>query len=332
MRAALLSFGLAGGLAACGDSNAGDGGMAAGTPSDNGGAAQASAPAAGSCGQVLGALRGKSAQTVTAGGLQRSFIYYAPEALDPALPAPVVIVAHGYTMSADMMFDITEFSALADQEGFVVLYPNGQPNSFGPWNVGSPDCSSTLGLLPLATGDDQAFVDAMLQFVESDRCVDHDHVFMTGFSMGGYFSNEVGCQRSDIRAIAPHSGGSHDLSICPGTLKPVLLMHFENDALIPFNCGTAARDRWVQRNGCQVENPEIRPAAGGQCEYYRGCQAGGQVTMCSFTSPTDAQQRETFPGHAWSGGSKAGAGAPFAVPETESATLLVWDFFEQYAW
>ena len=64
---------------------------------------------------------------------------------------------------------------------------------------------------------------------------------------GGYFSNENGCQRADIRAIGPHSGGTHDLSACPQKTKPVILFHFESDALIVYDCGMEARDRWVAR-------------------------------------------------------------------------------------
>jgi polyhydroxybutyrate depolymerase len=288
------------------------------------------------CSGKPGALRGRSMQTLMAGGLSRSFVYYAPATLDPNTPAPVVIVPHGYMMNADMMFDITRYSDLADREKIVVMFPNGQTGGgllAGPWNVGNPDCSSSLGVLPVATGDDNAFIDAMLAFADTDQCLDHGHIFMTGFSMGGYLSNHTGCVRPDIRAIAPHSGGVHDLSMCAVTNKPVLIMHFEGDALIPYTCGSQARDRWVALNKCQPADPMVAPINGGRCEYYNGCQPSGQVGMCSFTIPA-GMRSEPFPGHAWSGGSKQGSagGANFAIPETESATELSWAFFKKYAW
>ena len=46
--------------------------------------------------------------------------------------------------------------------------------------------------------------------VEADQCLDREHMFVTGFSMGGCFSNEDS-QRHDIAAIGPHSGGSRSL-------------------------------------------------------------------------------------------------------------------------
>jgi polyhydroxybutyrate depolymerase len=269
-----------------------------------------------------------------AAGLTRSFIYYAPATLDANKPAPLVFVPHGYTMNADQMFDITGYAAIADREGFVVIFPNGQAGGLidGPWNVGAPDCSSSLGLLPLARGDDQMFLDALVSFVDADQCLDAQHVFVTGFSMGGYFANETGCLRPEVRAIAPHSGGSHDLSACASQHKPVLLMHFQGDGLIPYNCGTQARDRWAQRNGCSTDAPEIMPVEGGSCEYYKGCPADGQVAMCSFTLPTGGTRNELYPGHGWAGGSKLGMGASFAIPETASASELSWAFFKTHAW
>src|SRR5262245_39621145 len=74
------------------------------------------------CVGKAGALRGKSMQTLMAAGLPRSFIHYAPTTLDPNTPAPVVIVPHGFMMTADMMFEITQYSAIADRERIIVLF------------------------------------------------------------------------------------------------------------------------------------------------------------------------------------------------------------------
>lgn len=285
------------------------------------------------CENRPGALRGKSSHTIRAAGLERSFIYYAPPTLDPNAPAPVVIVPHGYTMNADMMFDITRYSDVADREGLIVIFPNGQPSTSilqGPWNVGTPDCRSATGFLPLAQGDDQAFVNELLRFTQADQCVDAEHVYMAGFSMGAYLSNETGCLRPEIRAVAPHSGGTHDLSACPSEHKPVLIMHFNDDGLIPYACAVQARDHWLAKNGCQLEEPDVQMVSGGRCEYYRGCAHDGQVGLCSFITP--AGGNETFRGHGWSGGSELGAGAQFAIPQTESASELSLRFFKQYAW
>jgi polyhydroxybutyrate depolymerase len=275
------------------------------------------APAAMPCTGKPGQVRGKSNQSLTAAGLARTFVYYAPQNLDPNRPVPVVIVAHGWLMSGEQMFDITQYSQIADREGFIAVFPDGEPSSVGPWNVGQDACPSNLLVLPLATGDDQAFIDAMLDFAEADQCLDRKHVFLTGFSMGGYFANETGCLRPDIAAVAPHSGGSHDLSNCPTLKKPVILFHGDKDGLIPVTCGKQARDRWAARNGCSTE-VESLAVTHGTCEYSKGCPADAQVALCLFDGMD----------HGWAGG----VGGANAFPDYQSASELGWDFFKTYAW
>jgi poly(3-hydroxybutyrate) depolymerase len=82
-------------------------------------------------------------------------------------------------------------------------------------------------------------------------------------------------------------------------------------------CGTEARDRWVERNGCSAEVESIA-VMGGHCEYSKGCPADGQVALCLFDGMD----------HGWAGGE----GAVSAFPDYESASTLGWAFFEQYAW
>jgi polyhydroxybutyrate depolymerase len=286
---------------------------------------------AAACSGKPGAKRGKSNQTLTAGGARRSFIYYAPKNLDPNLPVPLVIVPHGTNMSGQGMFDITQYAALADREKFVVIFPDGidGPGSLAPWNVGSGVCG--LGAFVVGAGNDQAFVDAMIEFAEQDQCIDARHVFMTGFSMGGYFANETACVSSKIAAIGPHSAGTHDLSRCSAKLKPAILFHFTSDSLIDYECGTGARDQWVKRNGCSAASPDVVPVKGGKCEYYKGCSAGAQVAFCAFDPP--AWLDDGIPsGHGWSGGAKLGAESFGAISNTESASELGWAFFKKYAW
>lgn len=300
-----------------GGSQGGGGNSGAGGPGGAAGsAAGAGTSGPGTCSSKPGALRGKSNQMLTAGGLPRTFVYYAPSSLKANEPAPVVIVAHGWLQSGQAMYDLAQYQSIADREGFVLVYPDGQPAAVGPWNVGEGACPSTLLVLPTATGDDQAFLDAMLDFAEADQCIDRQHVFVTGFSMGGYFTNETGCLRSNIAAIGPHSGGSHDLSACPVAHKPVILFHGLSDGLIPAACGMEARDRWAAHNGCssQVESVTV---TGGHCEYSTGCPKDAQVALCLFDGMD----------HGWAGGQGS-----YGFPEYESASELGWAFFKKHAW
>ncbi|HEV7555112.1 MAG TPA: PHB depolymerase family esterase [Kofleriaceae bacterium] len=316
-------------LAAChSPSSAGDGIDAPGGDDD----AMIDAPAtmidAGPCG-MRGGMRGKTNRMITVGGANRTYIVYLPDG-DPKTPMPFVAVFHGYTMSGQNMVDTTGYTALADAEHIALVFPDGQggPGSLlAPWNVGDNVCPSLTGPPPDASGDDFAFLDAMKGDVESDQCLDQQHVFVTGFSMGGYFSHHTGCMRPDVRAVAPHSGGTHVLDDCPSVHKPIIMFHGKSDPVIPDGCDdpngttpagfTASATMWAAHNGCST-TVKTTPVEMGSCSYYDGCPADGQVAVCTFDNM----------GHCWAGG----AAGLYGCPGYEAATQLEWSFFKQYAW
>jgi polyhydroxybutyrate depolymerase len=267
------------------------------------------------CAAKPGKLRGKVQASVQVAGLTRTFIYYAPASLDANRPVPAVLLFHGNTVSAEDMFSLTGFKEIADREGFLAIFPDGSGSK--PWNVGL----NVSGIGPLfnnTTADDQGFIDAILAFAEADQCLDKRHLFVAGLSMGAYLTNESGCLRSDLAGLGPHSGGSHDLSLCPGTRKSVILFHGDADLIITYEGnGVASRDRWVARNGC-AEEVERRAVKGGTCDYSKGCPDHAQVALCHFDHM----------GHDWAGGK----GTESADASKESASELAWAFWKEYAW
>jgi polyhydroxybutyrate depolymerase len=152
-------------------------------------------------------------------------------------------------------------------------------------------------------------------------------VFVTGFSMGGYFSHHAGCMRPDIRAVAPHSGGTHALDDCTSGHKPIIMFHGTSDPVVPDGCDdpdgspvdgvTPAATAWAAKNGCGTTRTTVA-VKNGSCAYYDGCPADGQVAICTFNNM----------GHCWAGGSLSF----YACPDYESATNLEWDFFKKHAW
>src|SRR5262249_24969152 len=161
--------------------------------------------------------------------------------------------------------EITTWSAIADREGFVVIYADGTPNR--PWNVGQGTCGS--GAIISSNNDDFAFVAAMLDSVAADQCVDRDRVFGSGVSIGGYFVHHLACRGPGIvRAIAPHSGGTYS-GACDNGPVPVLVLHGTADPIIAFHCGDDAAAEWVARNGCDEDDVGTLPVEGGSCELHQ---------------------------------------------------------------
>jgi polyhydroxybutyrate depolymerase len=299
------------------------------------------------CGSRTG-MRGLTSRSVVVDGKKRTYLIYLPATLDPTTPAPFVFVFHGFLMSGLGMYDITQYTALADAQGIGVAFPDGEggPDALAsPWNVanaGQSVCGA--GNLVQGTGDDFGFIDAMKVDVAKDQCLDTSHVFSTGFSMGGYFTHHIGCYRSDMRAVAPHSGGTlADLSVCTTGHVPIIIFHGAADPVIDDACDdptvpadtgfTASATLWAAKNGCQptyTTIPTDADAGGadsghtGQCYLYDGCPADGQVELCTFNGMV----------HCWAGGSQggdAGQGA-YGCPGYASATELEWSFFKKYAW
>jgi poly(3-hydroxybutyrate) depolymerase len=324
--------------AQCGGSS----GSPATSTGDDGGASGNEGP----CGMRSG-MRGKTARTLSVKGTTRSYIAYLPAALDATKPTPFVFVFHGAEMNAAEMVDITQYTALADQEAIAVAFLDGQQTSstagtmaLDPWNV-SDDGAAVCGAGDFAnnpTADvDFAFMDAVKADVTLDQCLDAEHVFATGFSMGGYFTHHIGCDRTDVRAVAPHSGATlASLSSCKTGHVPIIIFHGTSDDLIADGCddpnGAAqsgfppSASLWAQKNGCKstystVPEPGVS-GSDGQCYVYDGCPADGQVELCTFTGMA----------HCWAGGGTAGGGATFACPAYASATQLEWGFFKQHAW
>ncbi len=294
----------------------------------------------GSCGTRSG-MRGLTMRSVMVGSVKRTYIAYLPAKLSASTAVPFVYVFHGFTESGQDMVNITGYTALADTEGIAVVFPDGEggPGSFlPPWNIentGQVVCGA--GQFEAAKGDDFGFMDAMRADVENDQCIDAAHVFSAGFSMGGYFTHHVGCYRSDVKGVAPHSGGTlADLSVCTTSHVPAIIFHGTSDPVILDACDDptaapvpkfpASATLWAAKNGCGTTYTTIAETgtggANGSCYLYDGCPSDGQVEVCILSGMT----------HCWAGGTDPGTGGSFPCTDYPSATQLQWDFFKKYAW
>jgi polyhydroxybutyrate depolymerase len=297
----------------------------------------------GGCGTRTG-MRGKTIRKIMVGGASRSFVAYLPQSANPTTPVPFVYVFHGASQNGSWLYDATEYSKIADSDGIAVVFPDGQgassqslTGSLTPWSVSDGPGLCGLGtLVSNPNAVDFQFVDAIKTEMKQDQCIDDKHVYATGFSMGGYFSHHIACDRPDFRAAGPHSGGTMaSLDSCKTTRMPIIMFHGVADPLINNACDDptataqagfpASSTLWAKKNGCKDTYQTI-PANGtmgnnGQCYLYDGCPEGGQVEVCTFTNMA----------HAWAGSPVCqgciGSGTGWA-----SATKLEWDFFKKYAW
>ena len=80
-------------------------------------------------------LSGQTNVTVDAG--RGPVVVQVPSSYDPAEPAPLLLLLHGYLFTGQMMEDYFDFGPLCEQNGFILTYPDGNVDSLGAqfWNA-----------------------------------------------------------------------------------------------------------------------------------------------------------------------------------------------------
>jgi polyhydroxybutyrate depolymerase len=139
-------------------------------------------------------------QTIVVGGLIRYYEWAAPDG-DQA--RPVLLAFHGAGGNSNEYRMNSELVAPAIEAGYVVAFPQAANETGRTWAVGCAGCTQgdELGI------DDVAFVDAVLNDLAMRAKIDRTRVYATGFSMGGWFTYALACQRGNIvKAIAAIGG------------------------------------------------------------------------------------------------------------------------------
>jgi poly(3-hydroxybutyrate) depolymerase len=203
-------------------------------------------------------------KTLVVDGTTRSYVLSLPSGYDRTRAYPLIFAFHGLGGSgsqAQLYFGLAQ----ASQGQAILVYPDAAGSSRA-WGV--TGASATL---------DIAFFDALLRTLSSSLCVDQSKVFAAGHSMGGYFSNTLGCARGNtLRAIAPVAGGGPYVS-CDNGKVAAWLMAASNDTVVSPSAGQASRDHWLRANGCSATTRPVGPSS---CVAYDGCDAAHPVQWC----------------------------------------------------
>jgi polyhydroxybutyrate depolymerase len=180
--------------------------------------------------------RAVSQGTIRVGDLDRNYLYYVPANLPRN--APLLFAFHGSSSDAAYLRMATDykFERLADQNGFVVVYPNGYQMS---WN----DCNKTVVLAAkTAKIGDVSFVRALIAKFKTDHGVNPSRVFAMGWSNGGHFVYRLAFEIPDeIAAIAAVTANvpTDDTFDCrvSGKPMPVLIINGTSDSIVLYEGG-----------------------------------------------------------------------------------------------
>jgi len=151
----------------------------------------------------------------------RSYKLYVPSSYSSAsdAPVPLVVMLHGCTQSPDDFAAGTRMNALAEQHGFLVIYPAQAPNANGSkcWNwFRGEDQRRDRGEPSLIAG--------ITREVASAYRIDERCIFVAGLSAGAAMAVILGATYPDIySAVGAHSGlpygSAHDVSSAFGAMK-----------------------------------------------------------------------------------------------------------------
>jgi polyhydroxybutyrate depolymerase len=270
--------------------------------------------------------------SVNVDGLARNYLLHVPADLPAAKPAPLVLVFHGGGGHDWNMPGFTHFDDLADQEGFVVAYPDALDRN---WN-------DSRGV---ATADDVGFTRALIADVSRAHSIDPHRVYATGISNGGFFSNRLACDAADrIAAIASVAATMPEPLVAeckPSRPISVLYIQGTDDPLVPLNGGKIGFVRGRSRG----ENISLADSAKFWRDNDRISSApevkalpdrfddGTHVRREVWTGGQDDTEVEVYTieggGHTWPGG-------PQYLPkvivgkasQNLNATRTIWEFFQ----
>ncbi len=280
------------------------------------------------------------------GGATRTYFVHAPPRVSEGRPLPVVLAFHGGGGNASGFKAYAGLDALADREGFVVVYPDGS-GRWGrrllTWNAGG-----CCGYAAAQNVDDVGFALAVLRDVARNVSIDPARVYATGHSNGSMMAYRMAIDASDrIAAIAPVAGAMQAPGFPPPRPVPVLHIHSVDDpralyggGLGPPFPGTHSRvthravepelQKWVAHDRCPGEprtaeqrTTPSRSAPGHTATLlvWAPCAGGAEVQLWKLTGA----------GHGWPGGHVR---LPETImgPETVTidAALEVWRFVSRF--
>ena len=251
--------------------------------------------------------------TITVGPQQRTYRLGVPSSYNKNSPAPVVLSLHGFGSNAAVMTLYTDMPMQAAKLGFITVTPDAIG---GNWQLGG-------------TGTDDAFLMALLDYVEANYCVNLNSVHAAGFSLGAWKAAITACTHPDrFASIAL-------VEVYPLKCPPmsVVAFHGTADHVVPYGKGadpgvvvtgpnahlpgvSVNMPQWARGAGCSLRQTTKKIGTDVKHWIYQRCPAAGSVEFYSIKHGD----------HTW-------PGSYFKLPgttQTIHATKIALAFFEAH--
>lgn len=277
-------------------------------------------------------------ETFTYDGVDRVYRLFVPERVDTTVPIPLVFNIHGGGGDWEGAVASTGFDAVAEREGFAIVYP---ASVEGNWNDGRVIERTD------PTIDDVGFLVALADYLTAEYNLDPIRVYATGISNGAMMSLRLACEASSTFAAVAAVAGSLPVELEP-TCAPenpvaVALLHGDADPLVPYEGGdlSAPGDGtvigvpdtvalWLEIDRCDPNEvatealPDVARRDGTNITLtrYTECAADTQVHLYHINNG----------GHTWPGGvPNVRAALVGRVSYDINASEVIWDFFTHFS-
>ena len=277
-------------------------------------------------------------EQIFAEDIERESYTHLPQGFQRGQRLPLMLVFHGGFTLANRMDTLTGFNDVADQNGFIVCYPQAFKHH---WNDGrNIDKHDNF--------NDVLFASQLIDRMVQKYNVDPTRVYACGISNGGFFAQFLALRQpnrvaaiASVAATLPQLMESTQTSLHPISVLYILGM---NDPLMPFDGGQldykTFRDRgtvlpaslsaqyWVKADHCNpdphsLDLPDVDATDGCQVKYanWTGGRFGTEVGVFGISGG----------GHTWPGGMQY-------APESQigktcrdiNASKAIWDFCKNH--
>lgn len=265
--------------------------------------------------------------TLAYGDEQREYLLHTPKGYDGTKAVPLVISLHGAMGWPALQRDITGWNELADEKGFIVVYPAGRGTGPKAWFMHGSDDPPRM--------PDVRFIADLLAQLQARWRIDARRIYVEGLSNGGGMAHVLACTMPQrVAAVGVVAAAQ---SLPPGwcrdtTPVPAIVIHGNADTIVPYAGGPSPiaprpfpavpewTGQWARRNGCSGNAVTVKVAADVTRTDYGGCPPGAEVQL--FTVEDG--------GHQWPGGRRLPEWLLGRRTQSIHATRLLWGFFEQH--
>lgn len=245
----------------------------------------------------------------------RTCQFHVPVSYSGDNAVPLVIALHQYGSDGRSFKNLTHFNLVADNAGFIVVYPNatGSPSE---WNVGIGFTYSVLEV------DDIEFISNLIDAFKENYNIDDNRVYVTGFSNGSIMAHKLAAELSSkitaIGAVAAQATSPIINSLNPDRPVAIIHIHMLDDSSVSYYGCTLngvilppVEDviaAWVSINNCGSRSNTIYDNNGIIAQEWTSNDSYADIVLYKFPNG----------GHSW-------------LRNPISVTELIWEFFESHS-